>query len=207
MGRCQSHQQICVGVTPAPYVRYELLADGCKGDPMSTTDRGIDADLRSEVVEGILDKLRTHYIFPETAQAMVQTLRQRLHRGAYDGITTAPALLDTLTAHLQELSHDKHLVLRYTPEPQPLSERVNLLDDPAVLEQMRRSALVGNFGFEKVERLRGNIGYIDLRYFSPAEWAGETMAAAMTLLVHTAGSVLTFSRMRLVPGGRLDRRS
>ena len=157
---------------------------------MSTTDRGIDADLRSVVVEGVLDKLRTHYIFPETAQAIVHTVRQRLHSGAYDGITTAITLRDALTAHLQELSHDRHLVLRYSPEPQPLSERVNLLDDPTVLEQMRRSALVDNFGFERVERLLGNIGYIGLRYFSPAEWAGETAAAAMTLLAHTAALIL-----------------
>jgi C-terminal processing protease CtpA/Prc len=43
------------------------------------------------------------------------------------------------------------------------------------LERSRRT----NFGFEKVERLTGNIGYIDLRGFALPEYAGETAVAAM----------------------------
>ena len=42
--------------------------------------------------------------------------------------------------------------------------------------------LRGNFGFARVERLDGNIGYVDLRGFTPPEIASETAAAAMTFL-------------------------
>ena len=31
-----------------------------------------------------------------------------------------------------------------------------------------------NFGFEKVERMRGNVGYIDIRGFVPPIYGGET---------------------------------
>jgi retinol-binding protein 3 len=42
-----------------------------------------------------------------------------------------------------------------------------------------------NYGFERVERLNGNIGYIDLRNFNDHEAGAETVAAAMRFLVNT----------------------
>ena len=42
-----------------------------------------------------------------------------------------------------------------------------------------------NFGFEKVERLKGNVGYIDLRGFTPAEFSAETIVAAMNFVANT----------------------
>jgi C-terminal processing protease CtpA/Prc len=47
-----------------------------------------------------------------------------------------------------------------------------------------------NFGFEKVERLDGNIGYLDLRGFFDAEAAGETAAAAMNFLGNTDALII-----------------
>jgi hypothetical protein len=39
-----------------------------------------------------------------------------------------------------------------------------------------------NFGFESVQRLAGNVGYVDLRNFLDVRDAGETTDAAMTFL-------------------------
>jgi C-terminal processing protease CtpA/Prc len=49
------------------------------------------------------------------------------------------------------------------------------------LEEARRD----NFGFRKVERLDGNIGYIDFRYFADAGQAGATAVAAMNFLAYS----------------------
>ena len=43
--------------------------------------------------------------------------------------------------------------------------------------QQRARMASTNFGFEKVERLPGNIGYLDLRGFVPPEMGEETAAA------------------------------
>ena len=37
---------------------------------MNSTGSTIDADVRSEVIEGVLTKLREHYIVPDVAQQM-----------------------------------------------------------------------------------------------------------------------------------------
>jgi hypothetical protein len=49
-------------------------------------------------------------------------------------------------------------------------------------ERQRTIAGRQNFGFVRVERLAGNIGYVDLRGFMPPAIAGETATAAMTFL-------------------------
>ena len=46
----------------------------------------------------------------------------------------------------------------------------------------RTAALIANYGFEKVERLSGNLGYLDLRGFMDPEMGGDTVAGAMALL-------------------------
>lgn len=55
-----------------------------------------------------------------------------------------------------------------------------------------------NFGFRKVERLGGNIGYIDLRNFASPDYAKETIADAMGFVANT--DALIFD-MRFNGGG------
>jgi hypothetical protein len=49
-------------------------------------------------------------------------------------------------------------------------------------ERQRTIAGRENFGFARVERLAGNIGYVDLRGFMPPALAGETATAAINFL-------------------------
>lgn len=55
---------------------------------------------------------------------------------------------------------------------------------------MQRDALETNAGFFRVERLPGNIGYIDLRMFFPLELAAEKTAAAMNLVSDTRSLII-----------------
>jgi hypothetical protein len=89
-----------------------------------------------------------------------------------------------LTEHLRTVSHDKHLRVRYSAETLA-KEPEHQEPTPEELEQMRRFMSARNFGFEKVERLEGNVGYLDLRGFMPPLMAGDTAAAAMSFLANT----------------------
>jgi retinol-binding protein 3 len=144
----------------------------------------LTAPMRTEVIEGILNQLNTKYVFPEVAKKMEDTLRKRLKEKEYDSLTDGQKFAETLTQHLQEVSKDKHLRVRFSPEPMP--ERSTGEPSPEQQERMREeNRAFGNrinYGFEKVERLRGNIGYLDLRMFFEASLAGETAAAAMNFL-------------------------
>ncbi len=145
-------------------------------------DLTIDDDARAVVLDGVVKALTDFYVFPDVAARMTQDIAQRRQRHEYDGITSARQLAQTLTANLTDVSHDKHLRVNYSagvvpafpyPPPPPSAEQ---------LERQRAVMKQTNFGFEKVERLAGNIGYLDLRGFMPPPLMGETAAAAMTFL-------------------------
>jgi CubicO group peptidase (beta-lactamase class C family) len=141
----------------------------------------LDAATRAAVIEGALKNLNDAYVFPEVAKKMEQTIRERLARKEYDAANSPAQLVSMLTAHLREVSKDKHLRVVYDPRGFP-AERKPAKED---LEKERAMRSLQNFSFQKVERLEGNIGYIDLRGFEDANWAADTAAAAMNFLANT----------------------
>jgi CubicO group peptidase (beta-lactamase class C family) len=157
----------------------------------------VDAKTRDEVIEGALKALNEGYVFPETARKMEQAIRQRVERKEYDNIASAASFAQTLTAHLQEVSKDKHLRVIFNDGTRPMFGGQN----PADLERARAMAAKRNFGFEKVERLDGNIGYLDLRGFENLELARDTAAAAMNFLAHTDALIID---LRQNGGGQPD---
>jgi hypothetical protein len=76
-------------------------------------DLTIDAATRAQVIEGTLQNLREAYVYPEVAARMEQAVRERAAKKEYEGITSARQLAQTLTEHLQAVSHDKHLRVNY----------------------------------------------------------------------------------------------
>lgn len=157
----------------------------------------VDAKTRGEVIEGALKALNESYVFPETAKQMEQAIRQRIERKEYDNITSAASFAQTLTAHLQEVSNDKHLRVIFNDGARPTFGGQN----PADFERARAMAAKRNFGFEKVERLDGNIGYLDLRGFENIELARDTAAAAMNFLANTDALIID---LRQNGGGHPD---
>jgi hypothetical protein len=150
------------------------------------SDFTISSEQRREVVDGLLKHLNDRYVFPDKARAMEKAVRARQERKEYDAITSARTFAETLTKHLQEVSHDKHLRVLCTSQPLPKPREPS----PEEHQKMRTRMSKSNFGFEKVERLEGNIGYLDLRGFADAEAAGETAAAAMTFLANTDALII-----------------
>ena len=73
-------------------------------------------------------------------------------------------------------------------------------------ERQRTIAGRQNFGFFRVERLAGNIGYVDLRGFMSPAMAGNTATAAMTFLANTDAVIfdLPTERRRRSKHGRVS---
>lgn len=161
--------------------------------PPDQPDLTIDAATRSAVIEGALKRLNDNYVFPETAKKMEQAVRERIGRKEYDQITSAKALATALESHLQEVSHDKHLRVMYSAEPL-LPEGNNREPGPDEIARQLEFLRTVNFGFEKVERLPGNVGYIDLRGFQPAQFGAETVVAAMNLVANTDALIIDLRR-------------
>ena len=170
------------------FMIFGLLVAGLNGFAQQRgnepPDMTIDAKTRAEVIENALKNLNDSYIFPEVAKKIETDARARLQNKEYDAITSAKAFAEKLTADFQSVSRDKHMRVRYSVEPIPVREK---RDEPtaAEKEEYKRYMARVNFAFERVERLPGNIGYIDLRGFTDAELGAETVAAAMNFVANT----------------------
>ena len=161
--------------------------------PPEQPDMTIDAAARREVIDTLLRRLNESYVFPETAAKMEQAVRERAGRGEYDKISSAKELARKLTEDLQAVSRDKHLRVRYSHRPVP--ENGGRREPSAEeREQFRREMGRTNYGFEKVERLPGNVGYVDYRGFTPPELGRDTLAAAFNFLANTDALIIDLRR-------------
>ena len=157
--------------------------------PPEQPDMNVDAAARKEVVDTLVKRLNDSYVFPDVAAKMEQALRS--NASEYDKITSARQFAEKLTSDLQAVSHDKHVRVRYSYEAIPVRAAGPREPTAEEREQIRRELGRINYGFERVERLPGNIGYIDLRGFTPAEiGGGETVAAAFNFLANTDALII-----------------
>jgi hypothetical protein len=157
---------------------------------VSQTGATVDAATRAEVIEGALKALNDEYVFPETAKRMEQAIRERARRKEYDGVTSAAVFAATLTSHLQEVSRDKHLRVIFDDGSRLALGAGPNQPGPLDRERARSVSAKRNFGFEKVERLGGNIGYLDLRGFEDPVFATDTATAAMNFLANTDALII-----------------
>ncbi|HKP69048.1 MAG TPA: S41 family peptidase [Pyrinomonadaceae bacterium] len=173
---------LSVVLVAGAFVLFPLASSAQQGPP--PPDMTVDAATRSAVIDNLIKQLNDAYIFPETAKKMEADLRSRLSNKEYDSVTSARAFAEKLTADVQSVSKDKHLRIRYLFETIPVRKDS---EEPTESQRAERRWFNQrlNYGFEKIERMQGNVGYIDLRGFNDDEAGADTVAAAMTFLENT----------------------
>jgi len=140
----------------------------------------IDAATRARVIDGAIANLNEFYVFPETAKKMEEGVRARQKRGEYDSVTDGDAFATMLTDNFREVSHDRHLRVNFSPVRMPESPSND--DNPEAAAQYRKQMERINCGFDKVEILSGNVGYLKFEMFADPEVCGPTAVAAMNFL-------------------------
>lgn len=151
-------------------------------------DIDLDPESRTHVLEAIANALE-RYAFPETAAKAQADIRQRLSQGGYSSIVSGYQLAETLTTQLQTLTADLSIRVYCSPTPLPQLSA----DTPPTAEELayqQQQSQRRNFDINRVERLGGNLGFLQLYGFEPPEFAGETLAAAMTCLAYTQGLII-----------------
>jgi Peptidase family S41/N-terminal domain of Peptidase_S41 in eukaryotic IRBP len=168
-----------------------------------------------EIVTTALALLRANYVFPEVAERAAAAVEARLADGEYDDLDEI-TLTQLVTRHLQDVTGDKHLRLRLgggpgpgpggpgprpdgpggpgprrgAPGHRPGGPEMEPKGHEAQRLAMRQMGRMDNFGIRRVERLDGNVGYLDLRRVAMAANAGPAVAAAMELVAGTYALIL-----------------
>ncbi len=141
-----------------------------------------------EIVQTAIAVLRARYVFPDRAAQAAAEIEARLVTGEYDDLSEAE-LAERLTTQLYVVCADKHL--RVHAHPERIGPPPEPVDRDTVRGDMRAMT---NFGIQRVERLDGNVGYIDLRGVALPQHAGGSIAAAMELISGTYALIIDLRR-------------
>ena len=152
------------------------------GAKLSDLSFKIDAATRARVIDGAIAQLNEFYVFPETAKKMGEVVKAKQKKGDYDSITDGDAFATRLTDNFREVSHDKHLRVNFSPAPMP--DRPEGPPNADERARYRKGMERMNCGFDKVEILSGNVGYLKFNMFADPEVCGPTAVAAMNFLAN-----------------------
>jgi hypothetical protein len=177
-----------------------------------------------EIVTKALALLRANYVFPEVAEQAAVAVEARLEAGEYDQldeIALAELVTEHLREICDDKHLAVRLGSRGPGGPGPggpgpngrggpgpngpggrgrprLMQRVLDPDDPANHEArrlaMRQLGRLSNFGIHRVERLAGNVGYLDVRGVPDPAIAGPAITAAMELVAGTHALIIDLRR-------------
>ncbi|HYX59138.1 MAG TPA: S41 family peptidase [Streptosporangiaceae bacterium] len=146
-----------------------------------------------EIVTKALELLRANYVFPEQAGQAATAIEARLEAGEYDDLDEI-TLTERLTRDLQEITGDRHLRVVLGGGPGPRRQRIGEPEEPKDHEArrlaMRQIGRLDNFGIRQVERLDGNVGYLDVRRVAVPANAGPAIGAAMELVAGTYALII-----------------
>ena len=179
----------------------EFTFEGADAPRITMADDGSQAGEQMsgrEIVAAALALLRANYVFPDLAEQVAAAVEARMEAGEYDNLDVI-ALTNLVTTHLQEASDDRHLALRLgggprRPERDPREEPEEPKDHEARRLAMRQRGRLDNFGIRRVERLDGNVGYLDVRRVGMPAFAGPAISAAMELVAGTYALIIDLRR-------------
>ena len=131
-------------------------------------DAKLDSKTRAAVVGDIGQLLIEKYVFLDVAEKLRDHIHNRLKNGDYDTIDDPARFAMVLVEDLYQISEDRHFHIEFSPERAELirAQRSRSKEEKEAAEKKYCEDDRGtNFGFKKLENLKGNIGYLDLRYF------------------------------------------
>lgn len=169
---------------PAAFAQPMALA---QPKPVPSANSSSEAEqLTSAEVDQVLNRLQLalrDYIFPETGTKLEHELAA--HRGTYRSLSTRSLLARRLTEDMRAIGGDQHLSVTF-------GEELGVRKNPTPAEQQHAHDFdrANAFGLKNARRLPGNVGFVDLAYFSPDPDAGATIAAAMQLVSGTDALII-----------------
>lgn len=151
------------------------------------SQKKIDENYKKAAVDRICQIINENYVFPDVGEKTSEHLQAQLKAGAFKKIDNDKEFAEALTLEVQSINNDKHMRIQTVPPRKSednSNERIieNQLD---YLHRKRES--VG--GFSSVQRLEGNVGYLDYRGFYGMNGSKEVIDSYMYLL-ETADAIV-----------------
>ena len=147
--------------------------------PTTVPAPAFGAAAKREAIMAATKLLIDDYVFPELGAKTAEMLTRNLDAGKYDAAATPIAFAAQVTQDLRDLTHDKHL---------------NMFADGGFPDETRAPLPPSLFGFARADRLKGNIGYIELNGFLPNALSRLGAVKAMAAVDSTSALIIDLRR-------------
>lgn len=169
------------------------------------SQKSISDNHKNSTIESIKQLIYTNYVFENRTKYFNNSLDSLYLSGKYDNIIDYNKFADVLTEDLVEITNDEHFKVQYNPKlvksRREWLKREQLQDNDVNDNDTEEAeeeeidwdfwyAQKDNFGFEKVEILDGNIGYIKLNFWQPLDWVKRTIDATMGFVANTDALII-----------------
>ncbi|WP_052141217.1 S41 family peptidase [Pseudoalteromonas piratica] len=149
--------------------------------------------VQQNVLDALQQQLTNGYIFPKKAEQFAIHIKAQQAQKAFAKINDCDSFANIINEQLMKITDDKHLHVVYSPHPIPDETPESKAAFAAHEAEFMKSL---NYGFEKVQRLPFNIGYINLLLFAETAQGGPQLASAMNLLSYTNALILDLRESR-----------
>lgn len=156
-------------------------------------DGALSPELKKSTLDTLSKEMKNFYFFQDLAAKVDDDLAAREAKGEYDSIQTGQDMAKKLTDDMRAICHDAHLHVGYSEEVLPVRDD-NEKPSADEIKAMHRQDLLLNGGFESVQRLPGNIGYVEVRGFMQRDDFEKPAQAAMAFLQNTDALIIDLRR-------------
>jgi hypothetical protein len=164
---------------------FIVLLLGLLGLPSISVAQAAPAPLTQEAKQEVVSRaaaaLAEGYVYPDLGRMAGAGIQKTLDAGGYAAIADKRDFAIRLTADLQAATHDKHMRVMDPGGPPPA-------DRPMGPPPRSRA------GFIRVDRLKGNIGYIELAGFPAPGMFKDAADAAMQAIAGTDALIIDMRR-------------
>lgn len=143
----------------------------------------VDRADQTRIVQNLFQKVKEFYLFPEQVDDLCSQVMEQLASADYADINDGEFFAYALTTYIQAITRDEHFWVKFHSDVLP-DQGGSMRNNPDWIESQRLLAEQDNYGFHKVERLPGNIGYVDIHYFHRTDWSGNLATAAMNFIAN-----------------------
>ncbi len=149
-------------------------------------DLQISSKEKAQIIDTIIKAVKLSYVFPKLSSRIETVLLTHERKGDYNKIISSKEFADTISNQLIFTSNDKHLRILYSYDTIP--QKTN--KEPPIPDFIKTFALENNYGFNKIDILDGNIGYINILGFFPFDEATEKAIASFDFLSDTKALIV-----------------
>lgn len=144
-----------------------------------------DSTERNKQIVEIADKINEYYIFEDVANQLSKKLKSEIEHKTFANLTDKE-FAKSLSSYLTKNGNDLHFNVLYRPG----QEEKKSVNEKELLQKYDSINKQWNYGFEKVIRLDGNIGYIEYTGFPEGNKSAQKILDATMNFVSNTNALI-----------------